>query len=111
MPALAGRLSHDAPGVQLFSKGPDFRHIEERMASGELDLAIGHCPAAPNSLIRRAAFTEPFVCVARYDHPAMVDAPLSLETSAVLRHVQVLPQDSPMYADAVDAALADAGLV
>ncbi len=111
LPELVARLSRDAPGVQLMFKGPDFRHLEERMASGELDLAIGHCPDAPDPLIRRAAFTEPFVCVARRGHPAIADAPLSLETYAELQHAQVLPQDSPVYGDVVDAALAAAGLV
>ncbi len=111
LPALAALLSRDAPGVQLMFKGPDFRHIEERMASGELDLAIGHCPAAPDALVRKAAFTEPFVCVARRNHPAIADATLLLETYAELQHAQVLPQDSPMYADAVDGALAAVGMV
>ena len=111
LPALAARLARDAPGVQVMFKGPDFRHIEQRMANGELDLAIGYCPAAPDPLIRRAAFTEPFVCVARHDHPAMVADTLSLDTYAELGHAQVLPQDSTMYADAVDGALAAAGLV
>ncbi len=111
LPALAARLARDAPGVQVMFKGPDFRHIEQRMASGELDLAIGYCPAAPDPLIRRAAFTEPFVCVARRAHPAVADGVLSLDAYAELGHAQVLPQDSTMYADAVDGALAAAGLV
>ncbi len=111
LPALAARLSRDAPGVQLMFRGPDFRHIEERLAGGDLDLAIGHCPAAPDPLIRKAAFTEPFVCVARRGHPAISDGSLSLDTYAELHHAQVLPQDSTMYADAVDGALAAAGLV
>ena len=111
LPALAARLSRDAPGVQVMFKGPDFRHLEERMAEGELDLAIGHCPAAPDPLIRRAAFTEPFVCVARRGHPAIADGVLSLDAYAEQQHAQVLPQDSTMYADAVDGALAAAGLV
>ena len=111
LPALAARLSRDAPGVQLMFKGPDFRHIEERMAEGELDLAIGYCPAAPDPLIRKAAFAEPFVCVARRGHPAIADGSLSLDAYAELQHAQVLPQDSTMYADAVDGALAAVGLV
>ncbi len=111
LPALAALLSEQAPDVQLVFKGPDFRHIEARMASGELDLAIGYCPGAPDALIRKAAFTEPFVCVARRGHAAIADSPLSLETYAELQHVQVLPQDSTMYADAVDGALAALGLV
>ena len=41
LPALAARSCREAPGIQLIFKGPDFRHIEEGMASGELDLAIG----------------------------------------------------------------------
>ena len=111
LPPLAARLSRDAPGVQITFKGPDFRHIEQRMADGELDLAIGYCPAAPDPLIRKAAFTEPFVCVARRGHPAVADGFLSLDTYAELGHAQVLPQDSTMYADAVDGALAAVGLV
>ena len=73
LPALAALLSEQAPDVQLVFKGPDFRHIEARMASGELNLAIGYCPGAPDALIRKAAFTEPFLCfndLAATDQPA-----------------------------------------
>ena len=111
LPTLAALLSEQAPGVQLLFKGPDFRHIEARLASGELDLAVGYCPGAPKGLIRKAAFMEPFVCVARRAHVSIVDGLLSLETYADLQHAQVLPQDSTMYADAVDGALAALGLV
>ncbi len=111
LPSLAAALAEQAPGVQLMFKGPDFRNIEARLASGELDLAIGYCPAAPDALIRKVAFSEPFVCVARRGHAAIADSPLSLETYAELQHAQVLPQDSAMYADAIDGALARLGLV
>ena len=61
--------------------------------------------------MRRTAFREAFVCVARRGHPLLEDESLSLEQYVELPHVQVLPRDVTMYGDVVDTALAANGLV
>ena len=61
--------------------------------------------------MRRTAFREAFVCVARRGHPLLQGESLSLEQYVELQHVQVLPRDVTMYGDVVDTALAANGLV
>ena len=111
LPSLMSTLATEAPNLQVVFKPPDPTNIEARMANAEVDLAVGYIPKAPNELIRRTVFREPFVCVARRGHPLLHDERLSLEHYVVLQHVQVLPRDVTMYGEAIDTALAAIGLV
>ena len=51
--------------------------------------------------MRRTAFREAFVCVARRGHPLLQGESLSLEQYVELQHVQVLPRDVTMYGDVI----------
>jgi DNA-binding transcriptional LysR family regulator len=111
LPSLMASLATEAPNLQVVFKPPDPTNLETRMANAEVDLAVGYMPKAPDELIRRTVFREPFVCVARRAHPLLHDESLSLERYVELQHVQVLPRDVTMYGEAIDTALAAIGLV
>lgn len=108
---LMAALAEEAPGLEIVFKGPDPTSLEASMAAGSLDLAVGYLPEAPEALIKTTLFREPFTCVARLGHPALQGGELSLERYVELHHVQALMRDGTMYAAAIDAALADHGLV
>lgn len=110
LPPLLQQLAQTAPSVRIWLKGPDFKQLEALLESAEVDLAIGYCPRAPDSLITRALRQEPFVCIARHGHPALRDSGLSLDIYTRLQHAQALPRGSTMYASAIDTTLAAMGL-
>jgi DNA-binding transcriptional LysR family regulator len=110
LPPLMTMLAVEAPNVQIVFKQPDPKTAEASLAAGTLDLAIGYLPQAPENLVKVTLFEEPFVCIARSGHPALADG-LSVDRYIELPHVQVLPRDATMYADAIDTALAISGLV
>jgi DNA-binding transcriptional LysR family regulator len=110
LPPLMAALATEAPNLQVLFRTPDPKNIEGMMASGELDLAVGYLPEAPEELIKRTVFREPFVCVARRGHPLLHDGTLPLDRYVELRHVQVFPRDGEMYAVAIDTALVAMGL-
>lgn len=111
LPPLIAALAAEAPGIELVFKAPDPKSIEASMAAGTLDLAIGYLPEAPEALIKTTLFREPFACVARRGHPALLDGALTLDRYVEMQHVQALMRDGTMYAAAIDAALATHGLV
>jgi DNA-binding transcriptional LysR family regulator len=111
VPPLMAALATDAPSVQIMFKGPDFKDIEDMMANGGLDLAVGYFPVVPGTLIKRAAFRERLVCVARQDHPLLRDCGLSLDRYMELQHAQLFSGTGALYAATIDTALAAKGLV
>ena len=108
---LMAVLAKEAPGLEIVFKGPDPKSLETSMAAGTLDLAVGYLPDAPEALIKTTLFREPFTCMARPGHPGLQGGELSLERFVELHHVQALMRDGTMYAAAIDAALANHGLV
>ncbi|WP_133648540.1 LysR family transcriptional regulator [Paraburkholderia flava] len=109
LPLLMAQFQQSAPMIRVVFKDPDPRHIETMLATGVLDLAIGYLPEAPDTLIRMPLFVEPFVCIARSDHPAFKEG-MTLERYVETAHVQALMRDGTMYTDAIDTALAAQGL-
>src|SRR5260370_13924539 len=111
LPTLMATLAAEAPNLQIFLRTPDPTTAPSMMAAGEIDLGVGYCPNAPEELIKRTLFREPFVCVARRDNSLLRDGNLSLDRYVELQHVQVLPGSATMFAAAIDTALAAMGLV
>lgn len=107
LPALLNRLESEAPGVDLWLRGP--ADAETALQRDDLDLSIqlltSDTPAA--GLRTRALFHERFVCVYRRDHP-LAAGPLTIEAFASARHALVAPRGS--RGGVVDAALTAAGL-
>lgn len=79
----------------------------EQLESGAIDVAVAHLRALPGHLDSMLLLRDPFVLVARRDHP-LAAQPVSLEAYAALNHVLVSPRGDT--SGAVDRALADFGL-
>lgn len=99
LPRLVERLQSRAPGVNLdvapFATGS----IEERLAAGELDLAVVPVMASPSpdareGLVRRTLFHDGFRCFLRAGHPALSRS-WTVATWSELRHLLVAPGGRP----------------
>ena len=100
---LAAQLAALAPQCQLAMQGADLQTLPERLASGELDLALLTPQATPALLRARKLYDETFLCVMRRGHPAAAQA-MDLDTFCQLAHVLVSPSGGG-FVGAVDLAL------
>ncbi|NHI00253.1 LysR family transcriptional regulator [Oceanimonas sp. MB9] len=90
---LMGRLSKQAPGMQLsflpLEKASVFRQLDDRL----IDLAIGNFSRVPAHLRRKTLSHEQFIVIARRQHPALQQR-LTLEQYCRLPHaLMTLNQD------------------
>ncbi|MGH8746813.1 MAG: LysR family transcriptional regulator [Burkholderiales bacterium] len=69
LPALVERVRARAPGVCLEALGLPLEAIDEGLANGTLDLAVGFLPGLGAPVRRRRLFSDPYVCLMRRDHP------------------------------------------
>jgi DNA-binding transcriptional LysR family regulator len=87
LPALVERVRRLAPGVYLEALGLPLEAVDEALASGALDLAVGFLPGLAAPVRRRRLFRDPYVCLMRSDHPrigARLTRRLFLEASHAL---------------------------
>lgn len=76
MPEIIGRFAKTHPNVELYIVCENSASLAERMAKGELDIAlVTHNPRARISDVVR---TEPLCWVASANHPLREDAPVPL---------------------------------
>lgn len=88
LPSLLRRLTYAAPGMSITTSRVKRRDLEAELARGSVDLAI-EIPMTMSDRIRRKwLLNEPFVVMARKDHPAIKDK-LDLDTYLGQRHIQV----------------------
>ena len=88
LPSLLQRLTHAAPGMSITTSRVKRRDLETELASGSFDLAID-IPMTTSERIRHSwLLNEPFVVIARREHPAIGDK-LDLDTYLAQRHIQV----------------------
>ena len=111
LPRLLAAFATEAPHLQVVFRPPNPLNIEALMSAAELDLAVGYLPNAPQGLLKSVLFHEPFVCIARRDHPTLGGKALTLNQYIDLPHVQALPRDGVMYASDIDSGLSSMGLV
>jgi DNA-binding transcriptional LysR family regulator len=99
LPEAVASIRHIAPHVRmnlLGIRGP----LGERLASGEVDLALGYgfeesFLALERETMRVSAGTSQFVCILRSDHPALRADVFDLASYLALSHVAVrLPDRS-----------------
>ncbi len=105
LPPLMRLLVQEAPNIDLIIR-PQAPGVAERLADGELDIALGVFPEASGALRVQPVYRQQYVCMVRQDHPE-VKRSLTLERYLKLSHIRVAPQgtaDSP-----VDDALARQG--
>ena len=100
MPGLVQGLLRQAPGVSLRSVPLTTRDPRRMLEEGEVDLAVGHFPAALAAIAQQRQngqvvrfgqqrlFSSDYVCVMRSDH-VLASAPLSLDAFCQAQHVLV----------------------
>jgi DNA-binding transcriptional LysR family regulator len=69
LPPLVERVRQLAPGVYLEALGLPLEDIDEGLASGALDVAVGFLPGLAAPVRRQRLFRDPYVCLMRSDHP------------------------------------------
>ncbi|HZX29143.1 MAG TPA: LysR family transcriptional regulator [Telluria sp.] len=105
---LIARLRQCAPSIRvaLFPSDTPAR-LDERLASGELDLVLGTRPSLPPAAKARLLYQETFLCLLRRGHAASA-RPLDLDSFCRLDHVLVSTAGGG-FSGAVDDALAQLG--
>ncbi len=109
LPPLVARLKAEAPGVNIWIHPATQEDLSTRLATGELDLALGVAlgASAGAGIRERTLFEERFVCVVRADHPEVRET-LTLAQYVAMPHVFIAPRGRK--GGAVDTALAARGL-
>ncbi|HUJ86166.1 MAG TPA: LysR family transcriptional regulator [Burkholderiales bacterium] len=69
LPRLVERVRERAPGIYLEALGLPLEEIDDGLASGALDIAVGFLPGLAAPVRRRRLFSDPYVCLMRSDHP------------------------------------------
>jgi DNA-binding transcriptional LysR family regulator len=101
------RLRKQAPGMRLAIMPAYIAGLAEKLARGEVDLAVTIPEFADTGLPRSLLYTERYVCVARRDHP-LKGRKLSLEAFCRFDHVMVSPTGGS-FSGPTDDALAALG--
>ncbi len=106
-PVLPG-LRADAPGTRLAILQIAPPRLAAQAESGEIDLAFHTTENAPDTLRRRALFTEHYVLAARTGHPRLKRRP-TLAQFCALEHLVVSPEGGG-FVGVTDAVLAGLGI-
>lgn len=92
LPRLMAHLASEAPGVSVQILSPGARPLRERLAAGEVELAIGYFPDLERDAhFRQSLFTHTYACVVRKAHPVL-DGGLTRAAYASLGHAVVVSQ-------------------
>ena len=89
MPPLMQALSERAPQVSIGTQRPNSGKLQDDMASGQVDLALGLLPDLKAGFFQRRLFRHKYVCVFRQGHP-VAKSPMSLKQFRELSHVGVV---------------------
>jgi DNA-binding transcriptional LysR family regulator len=89
LPRLQSFLAKTAPHISIKTVALSMPDLEEGLASGDVDLAIGYFPGLNSeSLKRKSLYRHEYVCIARDDHPR-IGGTLSLDQYKEAAHVVV----------------------
>lgn len=103
-----GALQAQAPLVRVAVRPIDEGRIAAQLERGEVDLALTTPQAALPDSHARHLFEERYVVVARRDHPALADGPMTLDTFCALDHALVSYGGAP-FEGITDRSLAELG--
>lgn len=104
---LARAFDQRAPRATLRLLPASGLGIAEQLERGAIDLAVAHLGNLPTPIESTTLLHDPFVVVARRDHP-MAARPMTLETYAAQNHMLVSPRGAAT--GALDRILVDFGL-
>jgi len=89
LPKLLGHLAQHAPLATVHTSSPIGSSLRERMADGDVDLAIGYLPDLEiDSIFRQRLTSNTYACIVRSGHPVVV-AGLSKAAYQELGHVVI----------------------
>jgi DNA-binding transcriptional LysR family regulator len=88
LPAILREMQSAGGGMRLLAVPMDSRRLEEKLESGEADIALGTFPHASRSLRRQRLYSDAYVCVARSSHPRLASV-RSLAGFIAERHVMI----------------------
>jgi DNA-binding transcriptional LysR family regulator len=107
VPALLDRLAAEAPGLTLHTMSQPLDAAAPVLGRGAADLAIGYFPDLDTrGFVSERLFDNPYVCVARADHPDVRGA-ISLPQFLAASHVVVYPDGREHL---VDSSLRQRGI-
>ncbi len=86
LPEIIGAIEQQASRVSLDLRLPNPELIDQWLADGVVDIAVGYFPMLGPELRVSTLFVEPLVCIAARDHPNIRDV-LSLQQFRSARHV------------------------
>jgi DNA-binding transcriptional LysR family regulator len=88
MPTLMETLSRVAPHIKISTLRHNSGHLNDDMASGTVDIAVGLLPGLTTGFFQRRLFKQRYVCLFRRGHPTAHN-PISLAQFKSLAHVGV----------------------
>lgn len=91
LPVFLERASAEAPGVDIDVRVIDPRRIQEHLATGEVDVAVGANFELGGELVQQTLYTSGFACLVRRDHPT-VQGKLDLARYVALPHALISPR-------------------
>lgn len=90
MPSLVGHLAVQAPHVAVHVVSPSLAQLHDRLADGEVDLAIGYFPDLErDAYFRQPLFSHTYACLVRKGHPVLKEG-MSRLAYACLGHAVVV---------------------
>ncbi|MCU0805645.1 MAG: LysR family transcriptional regulator [Burkholderiales bacterium] len=107
LPPLLERLHRAAPGVRVEAVSLAQGDLEESLATGAIDLALGALPGVGPPVRSRRLFRDPYLSLVRADHPS-IGSRLARRQFLEASHVVVSSVGTGHQA--VEAALLAAGL-
>jgi DNA-binding transcriptional LysR family regulator len=105
LPPLLTRLEAMAPMLRVSAEAPTRREVFARLATGEIDMAVGYFWENDPDMIKSDLYHENYLVVAPTGHAALHG---DLESFAAARHVVVSPNGD--LRGVVDAALESIGM-
>ncbi|VVD80429.1 LysR family transcriptional regulator [Pandoraea terrigena] len=69
LPKLMHALGERAPGITISTVRNTAVNLQEEMAAGQVDLAVGHLPDLTAEFFQRRLFRQKYVCMFRPGHP------------------------------------------
>ncbi|MGW4983810.1 LysR family transcriptional regulator [Streptomyces mirabilis] len=107
LPPLVRHVRHEAPGLDLAISQASREAMLAQLQDGELDLALGIFPHAPEDIEVQDLFQEEFVCLA---DKAILPAKGGLSLEEWLERPHIMLALRPDANDEIERALAERGL-
>jgi DNA-binding transcriptional LysR family regulator len=104
LPGLIAHLAVEAPGTSLLVSSPSLTPLRERLAAGEVDLAIGYLPDLErDAYFRQSLYSHTYACLVRKGHPAICSG-LTRSVYAALGHavVKTAARSTSLLEDALE---------